>query len=147
MLDRTSMKIDAPAVPAIEVANIGRRYADVEAVNGLSFTVNQGEFFALLGPNGAGKSTLLHMMTTLVTPTSGTARVMGFDVITEPKAVRWKLGMVFQDPALDDRLTAAENLQIHAVLYGVPRAARKAAVEEGLAWASLAETGKRRVAT
>ncbi|MGE0458888.1 MAG: ABC transporter ATP-binding protein [Bauldia sp.] len=147
MLDRNAMLNDANRIPAIEVDNIGRRYADVEAVNGLTFSVAQGEFFALLGPNGAGKSTLLHMLTTLVTPTSGAARVMGHDVVAEPKAVRWKLGMVFQDPALDERLTAAENLKIHAVLYGIPRANQKQAVADALEWASLADTGSRRVGT
>ncbi|MGD9740779.1 MAG: ABC transporter ATP-binding protein, partial [Bauldia sp.] len=147
MLDRNAMLNDANRIPAIEVDNIGRRYADVEAVNGLTFSVAQGEFFALLGPNGAGKSTLLHLLTTLVTPTSGAARVMGHDVVAEPKAVRWKLGMVFQDPALDERLTAAENLKIHAVLYGIPRANQKQAVADALEWASLADTGSRRVGT
>lgn len=141
------MKIDSPATPAIEVLDIGRRYGGLDAVDGLTFTVNRGEFFALLGPNGAGKSTLLHMLTTLVVPTRGAARVMGHDVVKEPKEVRWKLGMVFQDPALDERLTAAENLQIHAVLYGVPKAERKKAVAEALTWASLSDTGSRRVGT
>lgn len=139
------MAKNASAAPAIEVDGIGRSYGDFDAVRGISFKVAQGEFFALLGPNGAGKSTLLHMLTTLVQPTMGTARVMGHDVVADPKAVRWTLGMVFQDPALDDRLTARENLEIHAVLYGIPRAERKAAVDQAVAWATLEEVGKRRV--
>ncbi len=132
---------------AIEAHKIGRRYGDMAAVDGVSFTVRKGEFFAILGPNGAGKSTLVHMLTTILPPTAGTARVMGKDVVKEPGAVRWELGMVFQDPALDDRLTARENLQIHAVLYGIPKAQHKEAIEQAIEWASLQETQKRRVGT
>jgi ABC-2 type transport system ATP-binding protein len=133
--------------PAIAVDNIGRRYGELAAVDGISFTVEQGEFFALLGPNGAGKTTLLHMLTTLVEPSMGSAKVMGLDVVKDAKAVRWQLGMVFQDPAVDERLKPAENLKIHAVLYGIPRADRAAAIERALEWAQLTETGKRRVGT
>ena len=133
--------------PAIAVDNIGRRYGDLAAVDGISFTVEQGEFFALLGPNGAGKTTLLHMLTTLVEPSMGSAKVMGLDVVKNAKAVRWQLGMVFQDPAVDERLKPAENLKIHAVLYGIPRADRAAAIDRALEWAQLTETGKRRVGT
>ncbi len=132
---------------AIEAINIGRRYGDMAAVDGVSFTVKKGEFFAILGPNGAGKSTLVHMLTTILPPSSGTARVMGKDVIKQPGAVRWELGMVFQDPALDDRLTAVENLKIHAVLYGIPRNEHASAIEQAVEWASLQEARKRRVGT
>lgn len=124
---------------------LGRRYGDVVAVDSVSFTVAPGEFFALLGPNGAGKTTTLHMLTTLVVPTSGSATVMGHDVVKESAAVRRGLGMVFQDPALDDRLTAWENLEIHAVIYGVQRPDRNKAIELALEWASLSEVGKRKV--
>ncbi len=130
---------------AIEAIEIGRRYGNVVAAESVSFAVARGEFFALLGPNGAGKSTVMHILTTLVAPTSGRATVMGHDVVTEAKAVRRELGMVFQDPALDERLTAAENLEIHAVLYGIARRDRRQAVDEALTWASLTEVGKRRV--
>src|SRR5690606_25634814 len=99
----------------------------------------------LLGPNGAGKTTTLHMLTTLVVPTSGTAKVMGHDVVKQAVEVRRTLGMVFQDPALDDRLTAWENLEIHAVLYGIRRRDRRAAIERSLEWAALTEVGQRRV--
>jgi len=85
------------------------------------------------------------MLTTLTVPTSGSAQVMGFDVVRQPAEVRRRLGMVFQDPALDDRLTAWENLEIHAVLYGIRGPDRRAAIERSLEWASLAEVGKRRV--
>lgn len=114
-------------------------------VKDVSFSVAPGEFYALLGPNGAGKTTTLHMLTTLVVPSFGSASVMGFDVVKQEQEVRRSLGMVFQDPALDDRLTARENLQIHAVLYGVRRADRKAAIERALEWSQLAAHGDRRV--
>jgi ABC-2 type transport system ATP-binding protein len=132
---------------AIEAIDIGRRYGDLAAVDGVSFAVKRGEFFALLGPNGAGKTTLLHMLTTLVEPSMGTAKVMGLDVVHDAKKVRWQLGMVFQDPAVDERLKASENLKIHAVLYGIPRADRPEAIERALEWAQLTDTGKRRVGT
>ncbi len=139
------MSEDQPV--AISAKQIGRRYSDFDAVNGVSLDVKKGEFFAILGPNGAGKSTLVHMLTTIIPPTSGTAEIMGFDVRTKAAEVRWRLGMVFQDPAVDDRLTAAENLEIHAVLYGIPRRNRKDAVEQAIEWAALQDVGKRRVAT
>jgi ABC-2 type transport system ATP-binding protein len=135
------------ATPAIDCSALDRRYGSVTAVDGVTFQVERGEFFALLGPNGAGKTTTVHMLTTLVTPSSGTARVLGHDVVREPEEVRRALGMVFQDPALDDRLTARENLAIHAVLYDVPRARRREAVERALAWATLEEAAERRVRT
>src|SRR5690554_5839536 len=101
---------------AIVTEGLSRRFGDVVAVEDLSLRVNRGEFFALLGPNGAGKTTTIHMLTTLLRPTSGRALVMGHDVVAEPQEVRRLLGMVFQEPALDERLTATENLEIHAVL-------------------------------
>jgi ABC-2 type transport system ATP-binding protein len=139
--------ISANGTAAIEAINIGRRYGDLAAVDGVSFEVKRGEFFALLGPNGAGKTTLLHMLTTLVEPSMGSARVMGLDVVRQAKAVRWQLGMVFQDPAVDERLKAAENLKIHAVLYGIPRSQRPDAIRRAMEWAQLTETEKRRVGT
>jgi len=137
---------DAAATPpAIRTEDLGRRYGDVVAVDSVSFEVAVGEFFALLGPNGAGKTTTMHMLTTLVRPSRGRAAVMGHDVEREAAAVRRGLGMVFQDPAVDDRLTARENLEIHAVLYGIPRERRADAIEQALRWASLGEVGGRRV--
>ena len=135
------------AIPAIETDDLGRQYGDVVAVEGLSFGVAAGEFFALLGPNGAGKTTLLHMLITLLAPTAGRASVMGFDVVRDASAVRRTLGVVFQDPALDERLTARENLEIHAVLYGIARRDRRNAVEQALTWGSLDEVGDRTVRT
>ena len=137
-------KIDRPAISAVA---LGRRYGEIVAVDAVSFEIAAGEFFALLGPNGAGKTTTLHMLTTLVRPTSGSASVLGFDVVRQAADVRRTLGMVFQDPALDDRLTARENLHIHAVLYGVKRHDRRQAVERALAWGSLQDAGDRMVRT
>jgi ABC-2 type transport system ATP-binding protein len=135
----------AALAPAIETIGLGRRYGDVVAVENVSLSVVPGEFFALLGPNGAGKTTLMHMLITLVTPSSGRALVMGHDVVNEPAEVRRNLGVVFQDPALDERLTARENLEIHAVLYGIRPAERERAITQALNWASLTEVGQRRV--
>ena len=109
-------------VAAIEVSGLSKRYGDVEAVKGVSFSVARGEVFAFLGPNGAGKTTTINMLCTLVRPTGGRASVDGFDVERQPKAVRRHIGLVFQEQTLDDQLTAEENLRFHAVLYHVPRA-------------------------
>jgi len=108
---------------AIEAERLTRRFGDFVAVREVSFTVREGELFAFLGPNGAGKSTTINMLCTLLRPTSGKARVGGHDIVKEPHEVRRRIGLVFQDPSLDDRLTAWQNLQFHARLYDVPRRA------------------------
>jgi ABC-2 type transport system ATP-binding protein len=108
-----------PSPPAIEVTDLVKSYGDVEAVRGVSFAVPRGEVFGFLGPNGAGKSTTINMLCTLAKPTSGTARVSGFDVTTQRDDVRRHIGLVFQDPTLDGYLTAAQNLRLHAELYGI----------------------------
>jgi ABC-2 type transport system ATP-binding protein len=105
--------------PAIEVTGLTKSYGNVEAVRGVSFTVPRGEVFGFLGPNGAGKSTTINMLCTLARPTSGTARVAGFDVVAQRDDVRRHIGLVFQDPTLDGYLTAEQNLRLHAELYGV----------------------------
>ena len=106
---------------AVEVHHLSKRYGAVEAVKDVSFSVAHGEVFAFLGPNGAGKTTTIKMLCTLARPTAGQATVDGFDVLRQPKAVRRRIGLVFQEPTLDDQLTAEENLRFHAVLYRVPR--------------------------
>jgi len=111
-----------PSPPAIEVTDLVKTYGDVEAVRGVSFSVPRGEVFGFLGPNGAGKSTTINMLCTLARPTSGSARVGGFDVVTQRDDVRRHIGLVFQDPTLDGHLTAEQNLRIHAELYGIDRA-------------------------
>ena len=105
--------------PAIEVEALVKSYGEVEAVRGVSFTVAPGEVFGFLGPNGAGKSTTINVLCTLARPTSGTARVNGFDVVGERDAVRRHIGLVFQDPTLDGYLTAEQNLRLHAELYDI----------------------------
>ena len=112
--------MSAISSPAIDVRGLTKRYDDLVAVDGIDFTVGQGEVFAFLGPNGAGKSTTIKMLCTLAHPTSGRATVAGFDVATQAKSVRRHIGLVFQEQTLDDQLNAEENLRFHAVLYGVP---------------------------
>ena len=107
--------------PAIEVEGLAKRYRDFEAVKGIDFTVGAGETFGFLGPNGAGKSTTIKMLCTLVSPTGGTARVAGHDIIAERGLVRRNIGLVFQDTTLDTYLSAAQNLRFHADLYDMPK--------------------------
>jgi ABC-2 type transport system ATP-binding protein len=102
------------------VRNLVKKYGDFEAVRGISFEVKRGEIFSLLGPNGAGKTTTIHIISTLLRPTSGEVIVAGHSVTKEPARVREKIGIVFQDPSLDDNLTAYENMYIHGRLYGIP---------------------------
>lgn len=123
--------------PAIEVEDLSKRFDDVEAVSPISFVVPEGEIFGFLGPNGAGKTTTIKMLCTLLAPTGGTARLGGFDVVSSPREVRRAIGVIFQDPSLDDRLTALENLELHAVVYGVPRKERKERLDEALGFVEL----------
>jgi len=115
---------------AVEVENLTKRFGDFCAVDALSFSVGRGEVFGLLGPNGAGKSTLIRMLTTLVPPTSGTARVNGFDIVREANAVRQSIGVIPQAMTSDLELSAVENLNIFAKLYGIPRERRKRSVPQ-----------------
>ncbi|HEY7791157.1 MAG TPA: ATP-binding cassette domain-containing protein [Vicinamibacterales bacterium] len=122
---------DLDSAPAIvEVDHITKQFGTLTAVDNVSFSVKQGEIFGLLGPNGAGKSTLIRMMTTLVPPTSGTARVAGHDVLREQEAVRMAIGVIPQAMTSDPDLTCEENLTIHARLYGVPASRRKPIAEQ-----------------
>lgn len=134
-------------VAAIVASDVSYRYGDRAVIDTLSLTIESGEFFAILGPNGAGKTTLLNMLMTVTHPRGGTVSIMGHDVVRETAAVRRALGVVFQDPALDDRLTARENLEIHAVLYGLPKAERAAQITQALAWAELDAAQDRPVRT
>jgi ABC-2 type transport system ATP-binding protein len=112
--------VAAPATtPAVSVSDLVKSYGEVRAVRGVSFEVGAGEVFGFLGPNGAGKTTTINMLCTLARPTSGRALVAGHDVVTERDDVRRHIGLVFQDPTLDGYLTAAQNLRLHAELYGV----------------------------
>jgi ABC-2 type transport system ATP-binding protein len=109
----------SPMTPAITVSDLVKTYGEVRAVRGINFEVGMGEVFGFLGPNGAGKSTTINMLCTLAKPTSGHATVAGHDVVRERDDVRRNIGLVFQDPTLDGYLTAAQNLRLHAELYGV----------------------------
>lgn len=107
--------------PAVEVTHLVKRYRGGarNAVDDISFHVAAGEFCCLLGPNGAGKTTTVSILSTTLAPTSGSARVAGLDVSTDQAAVRRQIGVVFQQPSLDQNLTAEENLRLHAILYGL----------------------------
>lgn len=105
---------------SIQTHNLAKQYGNFRAVDNLNISVETGEIFGLLGPNGAGKTTTISMLCTILKPTSGTATINGYDLIKEPHKVRQSIGIVFQDPSIDDRLTARENLIMHANLYGVP---------------------------
>jgi ABC-2 type transport system ATP-binding protein len=122
---------------AIEVNALTKRFGDFTAVDGISFSVAAGEIFGMLGPNGAGKSTLIRMLTTLLPPSAGSARVGGADVVGDPDAVRRAIGVIPQAMTSDLELTPEENLLIYAKLHGVPRARRKQLIGELLAAVEL----------
>lgn len=113
----------------ISVKSLSKKFNDFTAVNDISFEVPKGKIFAFLGPNGAGKTTTIKMLTTLLNPTSGEIKMDGQSIIDQNYA-RHSFGIVFQDPSLDDELTAYENLEFHGVLYKVPKALRKKRIEE-----------------
>jgi ABC-2 type transport system ATP-binding protein len=113
---------DTPSV--IRVQHLVKKFGDVTAVDDVSFDVRRAEIFAFLGPNGAGKTTTIRMLTTLLQPTSGSLELDGLDPTVRRNEVRRRIGVVFQDPSLDQDLTAWENMDIHGVLYGVPRRER-----------------------
>jgi ABC-2 type transport system ATP-binding protein len=124
---------------AIEVTDLVKSYGEVEAVRGVSFSVPPGEVFGFLGPNGAGKSTTINMLCTLTRPTSGAARLSGFDVVTRRDDVRRQIGLVFQDPTLDGYLTAEQNLRFHAELYGIDPRVIGARMDQMLEMVDLAD--------
>ena len=126
---------------AIVVDELVKEFKNLKAVDKVSFSVGQGEIFAFLGPNGAGKTTTIKMLTTLLKPTSGSIMVNGFDPLTQQDEVRRSFGIVFQDPSLDDELTALENLEFHASLYGVPKKVAKTRIDQMFKFVEL-ETKK-----
>ena len=117
---------------AVETEKLTKHYGELIAVDSLDLSIQEGEIFGLLGPNGAGKTTTLSMLATLLKPTSGTARVNGYDVRKQSDAVRRSIGIVFQDPSSDDVLTGRENLYLHALMFGVPKTDRKTRIERVL---------------
>src|SRR6202162_1290112 len=114
----------------IQVQNLVKTFGDFTAVKDISFNVAQGEIFAFLGPNGAGKTTTIKMLTTLLRPTSGRIELDGLDPTVKQKLARQRFGIVFQDPSLDNEQTAWENMDLHGVLYHVPRKVRAQRTEE-----------------
>ena len=121
----------------IEIRNLTKKFKDFTAVDGISFNVKKGEIFAFLGPNGAGKTTTIKMLTTLAEPTSGSIIINGFDPAKYSDKVRSSFGIVFQDPSLDDDLTAYENLDMHGMLYKVKLKDRKERIEQLLNFVEL----------
>ena len=124
---------------AIETKNLTKRYGKSNVVDNLDLKIGQGEIFGLLGPNGAGKTTTLLMLTTLKQPTSGTAKVNGFDITKQSGSVRKSIGMVFQDPSSDDLLTGYENLKLHGWLYDMPGSLKERRIKEVLELVDLTD--------
>jgi ABC-2 type transport system ATP-binding protein len=131
-----ALKMKRPIIKAEEVV---KTFGKIRAVDGINFEVYPGEIFAFLGPNGAGKSTTISMLTTMLRPTSGKLHMDGHDVTREKDSARKSFGIVFQDPALEEELTAYENMELHGVLYGFPRKQLKSRVEELLKLVDLWE--------
>jgi len=123
----------------IETNNLTKKYNGFVAVDNLNLQVEKGEIFGLLGPNGAGKTTILLTLATLKKPTSGTAKINGFDIIQEPSQVRKSIGIVFQDPSSDDILTGYENLKLHGMLYNMPVDLREKRIKEVLKLVNLTD--------
>jgi ABC-2 type transport system ATP-binding protein len=123
----------------IQVRGLTKAYGDFLAVDSVDFDVEEREIFGFLGPNGAGKTTTINMLATLLKPTRGSATLAGYDISAQPNGVRQSIGMVFQDPSLDDRLTAEENLRFHAMLYNVPRSIRAQRMDEVLQIVGLSD--------
>ena len=141
------MAIEPKTEPAIRVDALSKRYGRTLALDEVSFDVRDNELFALLGPNGAGKTTLMHILSTILRPDSGVAQIGEFDVVKQPLASRRLLGIVFQEPSLDDKLTVHENLNLHGLVFGVPRKLRRQRIEEMLALVELTDWADKTVRT
>lgn len=123
----------------IKIRSLVKKYGDHIAVDNLTLDINENEVFGLLGSNGAGKTTIIHMLATLLKPSSGSATVNGYDIVCQPAKVRSSIGIVFQAPSSDDMLTGYENLQLHSMLYSIPRHTRKQRIDEVLKLVGLTE--------
>ena len=117
---------------SIETFDLTKQFKDTKAVDHLNMKIKQGEIFGLLGPNGAGKTTTISMLCTILKPTEGTATINGYDILKDPHNVRKSIGIVFQEPSVDDILTGRENLRLHAMWYSVPREIRDKRIDEVL---------------
>jgi ABC-2 type transport system ATP-binding protein len=133
--------------PVIRLEEVSKRYGRTLALDEVSLEVGEQKIFALLGPNGAGKTTMMHILSTLLRPDAGRAFVAGVDVMRQPLKARRRLGIVFQDPSLDDRLSVHENLDLHGLIFGVPRKLRRHRVEELLALVELTDWADKTVRT
>ncbi|MFC1913127.1 ATP-binding cassette domain-containing protein [Chloroflexota bacterium] len=131
----------------IKVDNLVKKYGGLVAVDDISFTVARGEIFGFLGPNGAGKTTTINILCTLARPTSGQATIAGFDATHQQNQVRQSIGLVFQDPSLDERLSGLQNLRFHALVYNVPASVRKQRIEQVLQMTELWERRNSEVRT
>jgi len=131
----------------IEASNLVKRFGELEAVKGVSFSVKEGEIFGFLGPNGAGKTTTINILCTLLKPTDGQAKVNGHDVIRERSQVRQSIGLVFQEPTLDDYLTAEQNLRFHGYAYGIPKNVLEPRLKELLEMMELWDRRKGKINT
>ncbi|MTI80860.1 MAG: ATP-binding cassette domain-containing protein [Firmicutes bacterium] len=123
----------------IEVSGLKKRYKDFEAVKGVDLIVKEGEIFGFLGPNGAGKSTTINMLSTIIKPSEGTAKINGYDNVNEKNKVRASIGLIFQESTLDEKLTANENLMLHCKFYGIERKIRDERIQEVLQVVDLTE--------
>jgi ABC-2 type transport system ATP-binding protein len=132
---------------AIETMDLTKKFGSLTAVDSVNLQVKEGEIFGLLGPNGAGKSTTISMLCTILVPTSGTAEVNGYDIIRQPGHVRKSIGIVFQDPSIDDKLTGRENMELHADLYDVPRDVVQSRIDEVLELVELEDRASHYVNT
>src|SRR5262249_39669489 len=137
----------AVAPPAIEAQGLRKRYGSVEALRGVDLSVPKGTVFGLLGPNGAGKTTAVRILTTLLRPDDGSARVAGIDVLTEPAALRARIGVAGQYAAVDENLTGFENLEMVGILYHLGRSAARERAHELLEVFELADAADRVVKT
>jgi ABC-2 type transport system ATP-binding protein len=123
----------------IETFKLTKKFDKITAVDNLNLQIEEGEVFGLLGPNGAGKTTTIKMLATLLKPTSGSAKVNGFDILKEPSQVRKSIGIVFQEPSSDELLTGYENLKLHALMYGIPKSEIEKSINDVLELVELSE--------
>jgi ABC-2 type transport system ATP-binding protein len=141
LISKAILALARLAMNVIETMDLTKKFGNLTAADRINIKVEQGEIFGLLGPNGAGKSTIISMLCTILKPTSGNAIVNGYDLNRQPSLVRKSIGIVFQDPSVDDRLTGRENLEMHADLYGVPKHEMRSRIDRMLELVELTDRG------